>query len=242
MRRCLVVFLLVCAAPLVMFAAASALGVSVLDDPSALPGGGGAGTALVTTGLLVADVLIPVPSSLLMIANGAFFGVAGGTALSLAGGVGAAALGWALGRRGTRSAERFVPAGERARAVALVERWGALAVIASRPVPILAEAVAIAAGLAGMRFGRLVASSLAGSVPAALLYALTGAHAARLDSVPLVFGLVLATAGGAWWIGSRAGTGERAGTMSTQASQPSAAPAAPVPVLPPPAPGPLRRR
>ncbi|HET7228917.1 MAG TPA: VTT domain-containing protein [Longimicrobium sp.] len=205
MRRCLVVFLLVCAAPLVMFAAASALGVSVLDDPSSLPDGGGAATALVTTGLLVADVLIPVPSSLLMIANGAFFGVAGGTALSLAGGVGAAALGWALGRRGTRAAERFVPAGERVRAIALVERWGVLAVIASRPVPILAEAVAIAAGLAGMRFGRLVGSSLAGSVPAAFLYALTGAHAARLDSAPLVFGLVLAAAAAAWWIGSRAG-------------------------------------
>lgn len=200
-----IAFLIICAVILAMFGAAQALGLSVLENPAPLLGGGGVLTALATTALLVADVLIPVPSSLLMIANGAFFGVAGGTALTLVGAAGAAVLGWSLGRWGARPAERFIPAGERTRAAAMVQRWGMLAVIASRPVPVLAEAVAIAAGLTGMRFGALLVATLLGCLPAAVLYAMAGAQAARLDGTLPVFGAVLAIAGLVWWIGTRPG-------------------------------------
>lgn len=214
MKRYATIFALLCAALLAMFGVAQAAGVAVLEDPAPLLGAGGAATALATTALLVADVFIPVPSSLVMIANGAFFGVAGGTMLTLVGAVGAALLGWALGRWGARPAERFIPADERARARGMVERWGALAVIASRPVPILAEAVAIAAGLSGMHPGRLAGAALLGSLPAAVLYAATGATSARLDSALLVFGLVLAVAAVAWLVGIRAGTRLRSASTS----------------------------
>jgi uncharacterized membrane protein YdjX (TVP38/TMEM64 family) len=193
----------ICAVILAMFGIAQAMGLAVLEDPGPLLGRGGAATALAITALLVADVFIPVPSSLLMIANGAFFGIAGGTALTLTGATGAAILGWGVGCWGSRSAERFIPAAERMRALAMVERWGILAVIVSRPVPILAEAVAIAAGLTGMRFRELLPAAVLGNLPAALLYAATGAEAARLDSTVLVFGAVLGVAGLAWWIGRR---------------------------------------
>jgi uncharacterized membrane protein YdjX (TVP38/TMEM64 family) len=215
MKHYLRIFLLICAALLVIFGVAQAMGLPVLEDPAPLLGRGGVATALVTTALLVVDVFVPVPSSLVMIANGAFFGVAGGTILTLVGAVGAAVLGWALGRWGSRPAERYIPAEERARARALVERWGALAVIASRPVPILAEAVAIAAGLSGMGLGRLAGAALLGSLPAAVLYAVTGATSARLDSALLVFGLVLAVAGAAWLIGTRAGGRLRSASPSS---------------------------
>jgi uncharacterized membrane protein YdjX (TVP38/TMEM64 family) len=197
----------ICAAILVILGIAQATGVVIPEEPGLLPGRGGAATGLMIVALLVADVVIPVPSSLLMIANGVFYGIAAGTAFSVIGATGAAVLGWALGRRGAHPAGRFIPTTERMRAQALVERWGVLAVIASRPVPILAEAVAIVAGLAGMRLRELLPAAVLGSLPAALLYAATGAGVARLDNVPLVFGSVLGLAVLTWWIGTRGSGG-----------------------------------
>ncbi|HEX5727056.1 MAG TPA: VTT domain-containing protein, partial [Longimicrobiaceae bacterium] len=161
-KHYLLILLAVCVALLALFGAATALGLPVLEDPTPWLGRGGVGTAALTTGLLWADVFIPVPSSLVMIANGVFFGVMGGTALTLLGAAGAAVVGYGVGRWGARSADRTIPAEERERARRLVERWGALAVVASRPVPILAEAVAIAAGLTGMPFGRFALAAVAG--------------------------------------------------------------------------------
>lgn len=203
MRHYLIVFAGICAAILAVFALAQVMDLAVLENPAPLLGRGGAVGALVIAALLVADVLIPVPSSLLMIANGALFGVAAGTALTLIGATGAAVLGWGLGRWAAHPVERFIPATERARALEMVQRWGVLAVIASRPVPILSEAVAIAAGLSGMRLRGLLSAAVLGSFPAAVLYAATGAGVARLDNLVLVFGLVLAVAGLVWWIGIR---------------------------------------
>ncbi len=192
---------------LVVFGIVQAAGMVIPEEPELLHGGRGATTGLLIMALLVADVLIPVPSSLLMIANGALYGIPVGTAFTVVAATGAAVLGWALGRGGARPAERFIPTAERLRAQALVERWGVLAVIASRPVPIVAEAVAIVAGLAGMRLRELLPAAVLGSLPAALLYAATGAGLARLDNVLLVFGLVFGLAVLTWWIGTRVSGG-----------------------------------
>ena len=67
--------------------------------------------------------------------------------------------------------------------------------VATRPIPIFAETVAIVAGATGMAWSRLVIASVGGSLPAALLYALTGATAARFDSFVLIFSLVLLISG-----------------------------------------------
>jgi uncharacterized membrane protein YdjX (TVP38/TMEM64 family) len=202
-----IVFGGICVGMLVIFGIAQAAGTVIPEAPEMLHGGRGATPALLIMTLLVADVVIPVPSSLLMIANGVFYGIAAGTAFSVVGATGAVVLGWALGRWCTRPAERFIPTTERMRAQALVERWGVLAVIASRPVPILAEAVAIVAGLAGMRLRELLPAAVLGSLPAALLYAATGAGVARLDNVLLVFSSVLGLAVLTWWIGMRVSGG-----------------------------------
>lgn len=186
---------------LALFGLVEHLRVPLLTDPDPWLARGGWIAAALGAGLLVADVLLPVPASLVMIAHGALFGVVGGTLLSLAGALGAAAFGFALGRRGGPLLSRLVPEDERLRADALLERWGDLAVLVTRPVPILAETVAILAGASRMGWGRMSLASLAGSLPAALIYALTGATARHLDSLPLVFGLVLGVAGIFWIVG-----------------------------------------
>ena len=186
---------------LVLFFAAQALGLELVHTPGAPLGGGGAAAALLGVGLLVADVLLPVPSSLVMAAHGALFGVWVGTLLSLAGSVGAALLGFSIGRAGGPLLARLVPPGERARADHLLTRWGALAVLVTRPVPVLAETTAILAGASPLGWARVSIAAAAGSLAPALLYALAGAMATDLASGPLVFGGVLLLSGIFWVVG-----------------------------------------
>ena len=200
---------------LVLFALVEALEIPLLTNPSASLVGLGALAAPVGVGLLVADVVLPVPSSLVMIAHGALFGVTLGTVLSLAGALGAGLFGFGLGRRGGPLLSRLVSAEERARANDLLDRWGALAVVATRPVPILAETVAILAGSSPMSWGRMTVATAVGALPGCLLYAVTGATAAALDSAAAMFALVLALSGVFWLVGRRPRRSPNAGISDT---------------------------
>jgi uncharacterized membrane protein YdjX (TVP38/TMEM64 family) len=185
----------------VLFVIVEALGVPLLSDPTPWMKHGGILAASIGVGLLIADVVLPVPSSIVMVAHGALFGVLWGTVLSLIGSVGAAVFGFAIGRRGGRLLERVVTPAERARASSILARWGTLAIIVTRPVPLLAETVAIMAGASSMSWRALVIASIAGSLPPALLYALTGAAVADLQNTALMFGVVLVVAGLFWLLG-----------------------------------------
>jgi uncharacterized membrane protein YdjX (TVP38/TMEM64 family) len=189
---------------LATFGIMSALHVRFLEDPTGwLSQRGGVLAAATGVGLLIADVFLPVPSSLVMIAHGALFGVWAGTALSLAGSVGATLFGFALGRRGGPLLARLVSAEEKASADKLLAKWGALAILITRPVPLMAETVSILAGASPMGWGRMTLAALAGSAPAALLYALTGATAKSFANGFLMFGVVLLIAGIFWFLGKK---------------------------------------
>lgn len=196
---------------LAMFAVVESLGIPVLTDPQPWLDRGGVAAAATGVGLLVADVALPVPSSLVMVAHGAVFGVFVGAALSLAGSVAATLVGFAIGRRGGGVLDRLVSTEERRRADALLQRWGVLALLVTRPVPILAETVAILAGASSLRWGRTALAAVAGSLPAALLYGLAGAVAASFGDAALVFGAVLVLGGAVWLVGVATGPG-RGGT------------------------------
>lgn len=185
---------------MLLFLLVETLDVPLLTDPAPWMSRGGVLAAIIGVGLLIADVVLPVPSSLVMILHGALFGVWVGTLLSLAGSVGAALFGFALGRRGGPLLARVVSAEERARADRLIKRWGALAILVTRPVPIMAETVAIMAGASPLGWGRTAVAAFAGSLPAALLYALTGAAAASLRTEVLIFALVILIASFFWLV------------------------------------------
>lgn len=189
---------------LALFGVVEALGVPLLSDLRPWLGQTGGLAAAVGVGLLIVDVLLPVPSSLVMVGHGALFGVVGGSLLSLVGSVGAAAVGFALGRRGGPLLDRLVPPDERARGDLLLARWGGAAIVATRPVPLIAETLAILAGTSPMRWRTLLVSATAGSIVPAVLYAVTGATAASLDEAWLVFGLVLLISGAFWFAAKRA--------------------------------------
>jgi uncharacterized membrane protein YdjX (TVP38/TMEM64 family) len=200
---------------LILFLVVEALRVPVLTDPSGWLQRGGALAAVVGVGLLIADIVLPVPSSLVMIAHGALFGVVAGTLLSLVGSLGATMAGFAIGRRGGPLLDRLVPAEERGRADLLLARWGALFIVVTRPVPLMAETVAILAGASPISWRKAALAAVAGSLPPSLLYALTGSVAASFQNGALMFGLILLVSGLFWFISYRL-TGSRAGDGLTR--------------------------
>ena len=178
-----------------------ALHVHVLTDPRpSLHAAGWAGAALGVL-LLVADQFLPIPSSLVMVSLGALYGAPAAIALALAGRVGMMAAGFAVGRAGGPLLERAVSVDEWARADALLRRWGALAVLASRPLPLLAETVAIAAGASSLRWSRAMLAAALGSLPEAVAYSLAGSIAPTFENTGVIWGSFLVIACGFWLVG-----------------------------------------
>ena len=188
---------------LISFLLVEALGIPLLVDPTERLNNGGLGAAVLGGGLLLADVFIPVPSSVIMIAHGAVFGVVDGTLLSLVSSVGGAMIGWWVGRRGSIWLRRFVSPAEQARAQALLERWGVLAIIISRLIPVVAETVAIMSGTTNLGWRKVLVATTVGTLPAALVYAVAGTVTTDLASGFLVMLAVVAVAAIAWLVGQR---------------------------------------
>lgn len=154
-------------------------------------------------GLLLVDVIAPVPSSIVMLVNGMLFGVVGGTVLSVIGGFGAALIGFWLGTRSAVVGRRWMGDVAMTRANAFLQRYGMIAIIVSRPVPILAEAITIIAGMARMPGRKFFLAVLLGLLPTAMIYAVAGAYSLSLKNGMYVFVAVTILAGVVWLIGRR---------------------------------------
>ncbi len=174
-------------AMLLLFLVAEAFHVPLVTEPNSLGSRTGAVAAMLGVTLLVVDVVLPVPSSVVMMTHGALFGVPIGMALSVIGSLGSFALGFALGRRGESVVRRVVPEEERRRADRFLLRWGPVGVVLSRPVPMLAETVSFMAGASPLRWRAALGAAALGCVPAAAVYAVAGALAASFATGAVVF-------------------------------------------------------
>jgi uncharacterized membrane protein YdjX (TVP38/TMEM64 family) len=169
------------------FLVVQALGVTLLEDPNTALDGGGTWPAVLGVSLLVVDALLPVPSSVVMISLGALYGAALGATLAFAGRFGMAVLGLALGRAGAPIVLKLIGRPRGAHAYDLVEHWGAFSIIVSRPVPLLAEAVVLAAGAARLPWRVALAAAFVGSLPEAIAYAAIGAAATSAANGALIW-------------------------------------------------------
>ena len=204
-REALVIGLGMAAVAVVGLAAAEALDLTLLVDPEDVIAPTGL-AAWIGVGLLVADIVLPVPSSVVMLAHGALFGVIPGAALSLLGRTGNAVVGFLLGRGvgGLLSRRAVRRAGsEDARGAQLVRRWGLAAVVLTRPIPVLAESTLVAAAATGLSPASVIGASVVGALPEAVLYAVAGDVAASYANGAIVFVAVIGLAAGAWAAGAR---------------------------------------
>ena len=138
-------------------------------------------------GLLAADILLPVPSSIVSTAAGVLLGFWRGAAVVFAGMTAGCLLGYAAGSRSTALARRIVGEDGLVRAADLVRRYGDWALVLCRPVPVLAEASVIFAGLAHAPFGRFTALTALANLGIAAGYSAMGAFSMRVESFLLAF-------------------------------------------------------
>jgi uncharacterized membrane protein YdjX (TVP38/TMEM64 family) len=137
--------------------------------------------------LLAFDVLLPVPSSIVSTAAGVLLGFAPGTAIVWSGMMAGCLVAYALGARASRAAQRLVGVESIARARALAARYGDWTIVICRPVPVLAEATVIVAGLVGAPMRRFLALTAMANFGIAAGYAAVGAFAMRVDSFVVAF-------------------------------------------------------
>ncbi|WP_077145218.1 TVP38/TMEM64 family protein [Sphingopyxis sp. KK2] len=157
--------------------------------------------ALFIVAALTLDLFLPVPNGVTNTLAGAAFGFPVGTLVIWLGLMGASLAGYAFGRWAARPlAKRWLGADDVDRAHALAERVGPIALIVSRPVPVLAEVMAIAAGVSAMAFARFALVMALANLGVAMLFAAIGAAAVEQASAELLMlgavGLPLA-----FWLG-----------------------------------------
>ena len=140
-------------------------------------------TAAVEVGVLAADLVLPVPSSLVATLGGAQLGVVAGTACAWLGMTAGALAGWWLGRTVGARAVSALDADERAALARRQRALGPLFVVATRPVPLVAEAAAIMAGAAGMDWRTFLMAAGSGNLAIALVWTLAGSLGRAADSL-----------------------------------------------------------
>ncbi len=127
-------------------------------------------------GLLIADIALPVPSTIVMSALGLTYGWFIGGCLASTGSFLSGLVAYTFCRCFGRPAARWI-AGEEAlsKGAAIFEKRGGWLVALSRWMPVLPEAVACLAGLVKMDFRSFVISLACGSLPVGFAFAAIGA-------------------------------------------------------------------
>jgi uncharacterized membrane protein YdjX (TVP38/TMEM64 family) len=152
--------------------------------------GGGVATWVAASaifGLMASDVLLPVPSSIVSTAAGVILGMWKGALVVWAGMTVACIVGYFVGARGAGVARRFVGEDGLRRAEGLVGRYGDWTIVMCRPVPVLAEASVIFAGLVRAPFARFVALTTLANLGIAIGYSAFGAFSMSVDSFLVAF-------------------------------------------------------
>lgn len=195
----------VCLFLLLLFVAGSAAGIPYLEGTEWMAAYSVPVAAALGNLLLTLDVVLPIPSSLLMVANGALLGALWGSVASLASSTLAGLLAFWIGRKGSGVVSRFVRADELDRADRFFRRWGGAAVVLSRPIPIIAEAVGAVAGMTALSWKRFAVALVMGNVPIAVLYALAGASVNQIRNGSIIF-IALVGSASLWLLLSRRGS------------------------------------
>lgn len=188
----------------------NALGISLEPFARSWMAHSGWPAAAAVVGLLAIDILIPVPSSVVMVLSGAVFGVWWGALLAFTGSIGGEWLGFELARRyGASRFSRFIgDEHERRRLDGILQTHGAAAVAVTRALPIVMETMSVVAGLSTMTRRTFLLASALGTAPIVVVYAYAGAASRETGSlVPAIVILIAVAAGG--WVWYRSSTGER---------------------------------
>jgi uncharacterized membrane protein YdjX (TVP38/TMEM64 family) len=138
--------------------------------------------------LLALDVVLPVPSSIVSTASGAALGMVPGAIASAVGMTAGSLIGYALGARyGLPLVRRMVGQRDVDRVSVRFQRNAGWALALMRPIPVLAEASALFAGVARVPLSVYIAVTTLANAGISTVYAAVGANAFDTNSFLLAF-------------------------------------------------------
>ena len=153
---------------------------------------GGEWAWIVAWGLLVSDVLLPVPGTVVMSALGWVYGIWLSGLLAAGGSFLAGMAGYGLGRLfGDRGALWLLGRRDFDRGRHLFDHGGGWIVCLSRALPLLPEAVACTAGLVRMPLRRFALALACGSLPMGYVFAWIGATGREAPALAMLLSLGL---------------------------------------------------
>ncbi len=126
--------------------------------------------AIVSFLVLASDIVLPIPSSIVMYINGYFLGVISGTLVSLGGLMVGAILGYFIGKAGSN---HYQPK-DKEKADQILSRYGPSAIFLTRGIPILSESICFVCGIHKIDFKRYLFLNFIGYLPVCLLHAIFG--------------------------------------------------------------------
>jgi uncharacterized membrane protein YdjX (TVP38/TMEM64 family) len=143
--------------------------------------------------LIWADLVLPVPQTVVIAALGITYGTVLGGLLGSVGLITGGLLGYVLMLTSVRRmVKRFVGPQSLHRMESLFDRGGAWAIVFTRSLPYsIPEVMVFLAGLAGMPLGKFTAALAIGSVPTGFVFAAIGAGWADQPILALVVSYVL---------------------------------------------------
>lgn len=161
------------------------------------PWGGAAGVLL-----LVGDLALPVPGTIVISALGYLYGALAGGLIAAVGLFSAGVLGYGAGRIfGERFARRWLGNADYEKGKRLFATGGGWVVALSRALPILPEVISCTAGLVRMPFGRFCTALVCGCVPMGFVFAAIGTAGRETPSWAVALSLLVPAV--LWWLASR---------------------------------------
>jgi 3-dehydroquinate synthase len=141
---------------------------------------------------LVIDLILPMPSTVLMTFSGAFYGVFIGTLINVTGSLLASLAGFAITRK-LGKARLFLDKAEKQSMDEWFVKWGEGILILSKMIPIVSETMACFAGLTGISWRKFISLSLLGIIPVSVYYAYVGSTFENFSEwvLPLFYGIAI---------------------------------------------------
>lgn len=155
--------------------------------------------ALISFLVLTADIVLPVPSSIVMFINGFVLGAFGGFFISFISVVVGAIIGYYFGKLTSMGSKHKL----KSDVDNIVNKYGAIAILISRGIPILSESICIVCGYNKMPIRQYIIANVIGYLPICILYAICGSIGYDKNTFLLSFACSVFISILFWFLGRR---------------------------------------
>lgn len=150
--------------------------------------------------ILASDIILPVPSTIVLYINGYFLGIISGSLVSIAGLMVGALIGYQIGK----VSSNIFQSENNKKAHSILNTYGPAAIFLTRGIPILSESICFVCGYNRIDFTRYILLNFIGYLPVCVLHAIFGNLGYEGGGVFLLsFGCSIAMSVVFWFFGKK---------------------------------------